>query len=71
MKKLNPCLAKVAQIDPSKLEKLDIIYGTALIGGAEHVIMTERDWKWAVRAGAAILPCKSKTPNSPSYSGTP
>ena len=55
MKKHSQYVAKIAEINHEKLNKLDIIYTSMMIGGAKHVMMTERDWKWALRAGAATI----------------
>jgi hypothetical protein len=55
VKKQLQYIAKVAKIDPLKLDKLNILFGTVKIGEVEHVMMAERDWKWAVKAGAATI----------------
>lgn len=66
MRKYNQYVAKIATIQRDKLKALDILYTTYMIGGIEHIMMTERDWKWAIRARAAVIhpPCKPTIPNS-------
>ncbi len=51
--RINPFLAYPAKIDPIALKKLCIVWGIQKFNGVDHVILSARDWRIAIKEGAA------------------
>ncbi len=56
LKRSNPQVAKLATVTkPEKLNELGVVYGTVDLMGRPHLLMSQRDWRRATRAGAVTI----------------